>query len=67
MIGKTKQMKIILMAKMKSAPPSQDATAINMNEHHEAVTVTKGAGKRLQNTFVVFVHFLPTKTILLLQ
>lgn len=55
------------MAKMKSAPPFQDATAINMNEHHEAVTVTKGAGKRLQNTFVVFVHFLPTKTILLLQ
>lgn len=53
--------------KMKNAPPFQDATAIIMNEHHEAVTVTKCAGKRLQNTFIVFVQFLPTKTLLLLQ
>lgn len=67
MIGKTKQMKIILMAKMKNTPPFQDATAIIMNQHHESVTVTKCAGKQLQNTFVVFGQFLPTKTLLLLQ
>lgn len=67
MIGETKQMKIILMERMKNTPPLQDAASIIMNDHHEAVTGTKCARKQPQDTFMGFVPFLPTKTLLLLQ